>query len=252
MVAVPETTPITLITGAAGGIGRATAALFAARGHHLVVSDRDAKTTQAAADDLAAPAGVTAIAADVADADAVARLFQQIGDRLGRLDCAFNNAGVTGGGKPLLDSDPAVWDQCVAVNLSGTYHCMRGELSLMLPAGGGAIVNASSILGLNGGTSPGYTATKHGIAGLTKSVALTYADQGIRCNAVCPGLIDAGLSAQVLREGGPKAEAFIGLHPMGRAGTADEVAEAVWWLCSSGARFTTGQMLTVDGGYSAR
>jgi len=247
---------IVLITGAGGGIGAITAAQFARAGDTVVVSDINADAASAVAQALCEaaddPERAIALPADVADRDSVEALFDNIRERFGRLDCAFNNAGVGGGGTPLLETDDSVWDACVSINLNGTYNCLKQEVALMVEAGGGAIVNNCSILGVNGGANAAYTATKHGIAGLTKSVAVAYSGQGVRCNAVCPGLIDAGLGAKTVQAGGAKAEAFIKLHPIGRPGTGEEVAQAVRWLCSPEASFTTGDLLMVDGGYSAR
>lgn len=247
---------IVLITGAAGGIGTATAEQFVDAGDTVVVSDLDAIAAERTAEALRVRCQddqrAWAQATDVADRAAVGTLFEAIRKRHGRLDCAFLNAGIGGGGTPLLETDDAIWDACLRVNLDGTYNCLKQAVRLMLASGGGAIVNNCSILGVNGGASAAYTATKHGIAGLTKSIAVAYSGQGIRCNAVCPGLIDAGLGARTVRAGGAKAEAFIKLHPAGRPGTAVEVANAVRWLCSPESSFVTGELMMVDGGYSAR
>ncbi|MFI4979815.1 MAG: SDR family oxidoreductase, partial [Nevskiales bacterium] len=136
--------------------------------------------------------------------------------------------------------------------LSGTWRCMKHEIRMMLnQEGGGAIVNNCSILGINGGANASYTATKHGIAGLTKSAAVSYAAKGVRVNAVCPGLIEAGLGLNVIRRGEEALRKFLSLHPIGRAGTAMEVVNAVLWLCSDEASFIHGHMMPVDGGYSS-
>ena len=247
---------VVLITGAGGGIGSITATQFAQAGDTVIVSDINAESASAVALALCEAAGdptrAIALPADVSDRGSVEALFDNIRERFGRLDCAFNNAGIGGGGAPLLDTDDAIWDACVSINLNGTYHCLKQEVALMLENGGGAIVNNCSILGVNGGAHAAYTATKHGIAGLTKSVAVAYSGQGVRCNAVCPGLIDAGLGSRTVQAGGAKADAFIKLHPIGRPGTGEEVAQAVRWLCSPEASFVTGDLLMVDGGYSAR
>lgn len=247
---------IVLITGAAGGIGTVTAEQFVDAGDTVVVSDVNAEaaehTAQALRDRCGNAERAWAKAADVSDRSDVAALFQAIRERHGGLDCAFLNAGIGGGGTALLDTDDAIWDACLRVNLDGTYNCLKQAVALMLESDGGAIVTNCSILGVNGGASAAYTATKHGIAGLTKSVAVAYSGRGIRCNAVCPGLIDAGLGARTVEAGGAKADAFIKLHPAGRPGTAAEVANAVRWLCAPESSFVTGELLMVDGGYSAR
>mgnify|MGYP000034422038 CR=1 FL=1 len=170
-----------------------------------------------------------------------------------QLHALVNNAGIAGRDySTITDSDTETWQAILAVNLMGPMFFIRAVGKHMQEQGGGAIVNNCSILGVNGGANAAYTATKHGIAGLTKSVAVAYSGQGVRCNAVCPGLIDAGLGSRTVQAGGAKADAFIKLHPIGRPGTGEEVAQAVRWLCSPEASFVTGDLLMVDGGYSAR
>lgn len=242
-----------LITGAAGGIGQATAFRFARAGARLVLTDRDADAVAAIADQLRADGADIALvsAANIADPDEVTALFAAITDAVGGLDAAFNNAG-RGGGQIALDAmDDAHWLDVIQTNLSGTFYCLRAEVQMMLADRGGAIVNNSSILGLHGGMNAAYTASKHGIAGLTKSAAIQYAQRGIRVNAVCPGLIDAGIGKRVLEREAPQVQKLINMHPMARAGSADEVAAAVLWLCSAEASYMTGHMLPVDGGYGA-
>jgi NAD(P)-dependent dehydrogenase (short-subunit alcohol dehydrogenase family) len=241
-----------LITGGGGGIGSVASALFASRGYRVAVCDVKLEAAQATVEKVKAAGGeAEAFGADIGDAASTAALFEQVLARYGRLDAAFNNAGLGGGGVPLLDISEEDWERNVRVNLTGTWRCMKHEVRIMLDQGGGAIVNNCSILGLNGGANASYTATKHGIAGLTKSAALSYAGKGVRVNAVCPGLIEAGLGLNVIKRGDEALRKFIALHPAGRAGTAMEVAQAVAWLCSGEASFVHGHMLAVDGGYSS-
>jgi len=241
-----------LVTGAGGGIGSVASCLFAARGYRVAVCDIRAGAAQATVDAVRAAGGeAEPFVADIGDAAQTAALFEAVMARYGRLDAAFNNAGLGGGGLPLLEISEEDWERNLRVNLSGTWRCMKHEIRLMLAQGGGAIVNNCSILGLNGGANASYTATKHGIAGLTKSAALSYAAKGVRVNAVCPGLIEAGLGLNVIRRGAEVLDKFLGLHPAGRPGTALEVAQAALWLCSDEASFIHGHMLAVDGGYGS-
>lgn len=245
--------PVALVTGACGGIGAVTTRVFAARGYRLALTDIDGDRLERATAELRA-GGTEAYghACDVGDADSVAGLFAWLERRYGRLDAAFNNAGVGGGGTPLAETDDARWDACLRVNLNGTYQCMKHEVRMMLAQGHGAIVNNCSVLGINGGANAAYTASKHGIAGLTKSAAISYGARGLRVNAVCPGLIAAGLGLNILQRQADRGAEMIALHPAGRAGRAEEVAEAVAWLCSEQASFVNGHLLAVDGGYGCR
>ena len=167
----------------------------------------------------------------------------------GRLDCAHNNAGIEGNMAPTAECTEANWDSVINTNLKGVWLCMKYEIAQMLNQVGGAIVNSSSVAGLIGVQNlPAYVASKHGVIGLTKTAALEYASTGIRINAVCPGFIE-GAMVERLTSGDPKIKSlFIASYPMGRMGTSEEVAEAVLWLCSDTASFTTGHALTIDGG----
>ncbi|ULQ46533.1 SDR family oxidoreductase [Flagellatimonas centrodinii] len=246
--------PLLLITGAGGGIGRATAERAAAAGYEVAASDRNVEALDATVAAIRATGGeAEAWPCDIGDAVAVAGLFAGLRDRYGRLDAAFNNAGVGGsGGVGLADTDDEAWEAALRVNLSGTYHCLKHEIRWMRETGGGAIVNNSSVLGINGGISAPYTATKHAIAGLTKSAALSYGGDGIRVNAVCPGFINAGMGLNLFSRHAEATRAVIGQLPLPRPGSADEVADAVLWLCSPAAGYVTGTLLPVDGGFSAR
>jgi NAD(P)-dependent dehydrogenase (short-subunit alcohol dehydrogenase family) len=241
---------VALVTGASGGIGRATARAFAASGASVLVSDvNEAGGEETVA--LIAAAGGTALfqRCDVGNAAQVKALVARAVSAFGRLDFAHNNAGINNMGADEYEDD--VWDRAVAINLSGVMYCMREEAAVMLPSGGGAIVNTASINGLVGnGAQPGYTATKHGVIGLTRHGALRWAKAGIRVNAVCPGVIETPMTAPLAAN--PEMRKILdGMTPMGRMGRAEEIASAVLWLCSDQASFVTGHPLVIDGGATA-
>lgn len=241
---------VALVTGASGGIGRATALAFAASGADVVVSDvNDAGGEETAA--LIADAGGRAVFqhCNVADPASVKALAARAVAEFGRLDFAHNNAGINAmGSDEYLD---AVWDRIVGVNLSGVMYCMREEAEIMLTQGKGAIVNTASINGLVGNAmQPGYTATKHGVIGLTRHGALRWAKSGIRVNAVCPGVIETPMTAPLAADPDMR-KVLDGMTPMGRMGQPEEIAAAVLWLCSDQASFVTGHPLVIDGGATA-
>lgn len=242
---------VVLVTGAGGGIGCATAMAFAASGYRVIGADIRLGAAEQTAERIRA-AGGDAIAAhaDIADAGSVAALFGLIAARYGRLDAAFNNAGVGVPRRELAEGDDDEWLRSIAVNLTGTYYCLKAEIRMMLAHGGGCIVNNGSVYSLRAGVNAPYVASKHGIAGLTKSAALTYASRGVRINAVCPGLIDAGMGAALIRHLAARNEVdtLVKNAPAGRAGTAEEVASAVVWLCSDAASYLHGHLLAIDGG----
>jgi NAD(P)-dependent dehydrogenase (short-subunit alcohol dehydrogenase family) len=245
---------VALVTGAAAGMGRDTARAFAASGAAVVLADVDEAALHAATDELAA-AGHQAlgVACDVADEDQVAALVDRTVAEYGRLDMAFNNAGIM---LPLSDAadEPAeAFDRVSAINLRGVWACMKHELRQMRAQGSGAIVNCSSLGGLVG--LPGraaYHASKHGVIGLTRSAALEYASRGIRINAVCPGTIETPMVRDMIDKGELDVPEAVKNQPIGRLGRADEIAAAVLWLCSPAASFVLGVALPVDGGYTAR
>jgi NAD(P)-dependent dehydrogenase (short-subunit alcohol dehydrogenase family) len=246
---------VVLVTGSASGIGRATAELLAGMGAAVVASDIDADAGEAAATALAATgARVRFVAADVAEEGGVAAVVAEATSAFGRLDAAANCAGIGAGHATTHEYPVDVWDRIVAVNLRGTWLSMRAEVEAMLAAGaGGAIVNVSSTLGLRGSPfgSP-YSASKHGVLGLTRTAAIEYAPHGIRVNAVCPGAIDTPMMDETFARFPGFREALTGFVPMGRMGAAGEVAAAIAWLCSDAASFVTGEALTVEGGLLAR
>ena len=239
-----------VVTGAAGGIGRASALAFAAEGASVVVSDINEEGARETAALITGAGGrATAQVCDVAQAGEIETLMQRALSEFGRLDFAHNNAGIN---SPRADEwDQEVFERSLAVNLTSVMLCMKAEAQIMLAAGGGAIVNTASINGLVGNPAqPGYVSSKHGVVGLTRSAALKWARQSIRVNCVCPGVIDTAMVASVVAN--PQYRAAIEqMTPMGRMGTAEEVAHAVVWLCSPRASFVTGHAMVIDGGATA-
>ena len=245
---------VALVTGASAGIGHATALAFAHESANVVVADIDHARGEQTAVEVAA-LGVDAIFvhADVSQPGSVANLLRATHDRFARLDFAFNNAGIEGISAPTADCTIENWSHTIGVNLTGTFLCMREEIPRMLEHGGGVIVNNSSVAGLVGFAGiPAYTASKHGILGLTKTAALEYATQGIRVNAVCPGVIDTEMITRFTHGDAVAAEQLLQTEPVGRLGAPTEIADAVIWLCSDRAGFVTGHALAVDGGFVAR
>ena len=245
---------VALVTGAASGMGLATARAFAAAGASVVLADIHEGALRAATDELRL-AGHEAIGVlcDVADSGQVAALVRQAVSVFGRLDAAFNNAGVQSPAVETADVSEEVFDRLDRINLRGVWSCMKYELLQMREQQSGTIVNNSSLGGLVG--VPGraaYHAAKHGVLGLTKSAALEYAARGIRINAVCPGIIDTPMVAGMRAGEAAVMQAMMRDVPIGRLGRAEEVADAVLWLCSEGSRFVIGHALCVDGGYTVR
>ncbi|MDY3198970.1 MAG: SDR family oxidoreductase [Pseudomonadaceae bacterium] len=241
---------VVLITGAAAGIGKATAQAFAAEGARLILADIDTGNGEATVAAIREQGGDAVFCqCNVADAAQVQSMLEMIERDYGRLDCAFNNAGVEFEQDKLADGDETVFDRIMDVNVKGVWQCMRFEIPLMLKSGGGAIVNTASIAAL--GAAPKmsiYAASKHAVLGLTRSAAVEYGFRGIRINAVCPAVIDTDMYRRAVEAEPRKAESVARLHPIGRIGRAEEVAAAVLYLCSDAASFTTGIALPVDGG----
>src|SRR4030095_2404288 len=241
---------VALVTGAAAGMGLATARAFAEAGAAIVLADVSEEAVRAEAQKLAgAGHRALAIRCDVSDDAEVAGMVERTVAEFGRLDAAFNNAGVMAGITPVADSTRDEWDRVIGINLRGVWSCMKHELRQMERQGNGAIVNNASVGALTG--NPGiasYIASKHGVIGLTRTAALEYIKRGIRVNAVNPGLIDTQIARDVVA-GDEKAYGELAKNvPIGRVGRPEEIASVVLWLCSPGASDVVGHALTVDGG----
>jgi len=245
---------VAFVTGAGSGMGLATAWAFAQAGAAVTLADRDGGVLTRATSALQdAGHRVLGVVCDVADEDQVAAAVERTVAQFGRLDMAFNNAGIQAPPVDAADESVEIHDRVTAVNLRGVWASMKHELVQMRRQGSGAIVNCSSLGGLVG--LPGrasYHATKFGVIGLTTSAALEYAPRGVRINAVCPGTIDTPMVSAMISSGELDPAAAVANQPIGRLGTADEIAAAVLWLCSPGASFVVGVALPVDGGYTAQ
>lgn len=245
---------VALVTGGASGIGLATATAFAEAGAAVAIADINEVAARAAVDKLVA-AGHKAISirCSVENEAEVEAMVAQIVATFGRLDFAFNNAGVHVAVAETADVEAADFDRIIAINLRGKFLCMKHELRQMRAQGSGVIVNCSSQSGFVGLPGLGaYTASKHGVIGLTKAAALEYAPQGIRINCVCPGTTETPLVRGLVEKEPGRLDDVIRDIPLGRMGREEEIASAVLWLCSPGAGFMIGQTLTPDGGYTAR
>jgi NAD(P)-dependent dehydrogenase (short-subunit alcohol dehydrogenase family) len=244
---------VAFITGGASGIGEATAAAFVAAGYATAIADRNEAAGRAVATRLGSVGECLFLSCDVSDDDSVRNAIEQTVQAYGRLDAAFNGAGIDGAhGRLLADDTIDNWQRVHAINLGGIWSCLRHEIRAMLNNGGGAIVNASSTAGLAAAPyMSAYVAAKHGVVGLTKAAAIDYARQGIRVNAVCPGMIDTPMmrSTELTPE---VLEALLAECPIGRIGQPEEIASAVLWLCSDGASYLTGQAIAVDGAWTSR
>jgi len=244
---------VALVTGAASGIGRSTAELYAREGAKVVVSDVDEQGGRETVR-LIKTAGGDAlfVRADVSDPAQVEALVGKALETYGRLDFACNNAGIGGESNPTADQSIEGWQRVININLSGVFYCMKYEIPAMLRSGGGAIVNMASILGqVAFAGAPAYVAAKHGVVGLTRSAAVEYAMQGVRVNAIGPAFISTPMIS-ALEQDKAAYNMLVSLHPIGRLGRPEEIAELVIWLSSDKASFVTGSYYAVDGGYLAR
>ena len=245
---------IALVTGGGSGLGRATVQALAREGAKVLVADLNLESAHETVTMVAETGGeASAFAMDVTVATQVEAMVQTTVERYGRLDCAFNNAGIPGKvGTSVIDYEEEDWDRVIAVDLKGVWLGMKYELKQMLKQGHGVVVNTASIAGLVGlvGSSP-YVASKHGVVGLTKTAALEFAQQNIRVNAVCPGVFRTPLVEKIIAELPEREELYLSAQPIGRMGRPEELAEAVVWLCSDAASFVTGHAFPVDGGYVA-
>jgi len=244
---------VALVTGAASGLGLAAAKAFAEAGAAVALADWNEKAVQSASQQLAAAGHKTlAIVCDVSDDKQVEEMVSKTVAAFGRLDAAYNNAGVQNELAKAADQTREDFDRVTGINFRGVWSCMKYELQHMSKQGSGAIVNCSSIGGILGGAQRGtYHGAKHGVIGLTKSAALEYAAQGIRINSICPGLFHTAMSDQMIAGGQKEAlDAMLEQVPIGRLGRPEEIASAVLWLCSDAASMVVGHTLVVDGGYS--
>jgi NAD(P)-dependent dehydrogenase (short-subunit alcohol dehydrogenase family) len=244
---------VALVTGGSSGLGRATALAFAKAGAKVALGDIADEGGHETARMIEAAGGEAIhIHADVRVEAEVKAMVEAAVARFGRLDFAYNNAGISGGARPDEFWDSAIFDDTLATNTRGVFLCMKYEVPQMLNTGGGAIVNTASVAGVNGSGHPSYIGSKHAVIGITKSVAMLCATQGIRVNAVCPGAIDTPMVQSVSARNPENAKLIARLHPMSRIGRPEEVANAVMFLCSDRASFITGHPMAVDGGTLAR
>lgn len=245
---------VAIVTGASAGIGRAAALALAAEDAAVVVADVDEARGEAVARAIVDKGGRAAfVRTDVADDAQVAAMVERAVEAFGGLDIAFNNAGIEGAAAPTHLCTPENFARTLAVNLGGVWSCMRHEIPRMLERGCGSIVNCASVAGLVGFAGiPAYVASKHGVVGLTRTAALEYAEQGIRVNAVCPGVIDTEMIERFTAADAAAREALLAAEPVGRLGRPEEIADAVVWLASARSSFVTGQPIAVDGGFVAR
>ena len=243
-----------VVTGAGTGLGRVSALMLAAEGARVAVSDfNEEEGLETVRRIKGADGEAFFIACDVSKPDDVRNLHQMALERFGAIDCALNNAGIAGIlGVPAADYPEDIFDKVISVNLKGVWLCMREQIPQMLKQGKGSIVNMASAAGLVGLPNAAYTASKHGVVGLTKSAAITYSKDGVRVNAVCPGYVYTPATAPAIDSSDAVKQALIAQHPIGRLGTEEEIAAAVVWLCSDASSFVTGHAMPVDGGMVAK
>lgn len=243
---------VTLVTGGGSGIGRAAAQLFAQEGARVVVADIAPDHAAETVDTIKAAGGnAIAVTVDVANPDQVAAMVEAAVRHFGRLDCAFNNAGVTGGTPGVHDWDDAMMDRALAINIKGTMLCMKFEISQMEKQSGGCIVNMASTAGLVGVGALAYTASKHAVVGMTRVIAARYAARNIRVNALCPGAVMTAMLETSFERDPEMGKQLMAAHPIGRVARPQEIAEAAAWLLSDKSSYVAGIPLAVDGGFTA-
>ena len=244
---------VAIITGGSSGMGRQTALLFAQRGAKVVIADINETGGTSVAEEIRTQGGdALFIPTDVSSHESVAAMVNATVDQYGRLDCAFNNAGIEGKSTKLADCTEETWDRTIAVDLKGVWLCMKYEIPKMLESGGGSIVNTASVAGLGGAPGlPAYGAAKFGVVGLTKTAAVEYARKGIRVNAICPGVIRTPMVDRLFADNPKVQVAMEKAHPIGRIGEPQDIALGVAWLCSDESNFLTGQAIPFDGGMTA-
>ena len=245
---------VAIVSGASSGIGRATAKRFASEGAQVVVADVDTEGGEETVSQIESDGGEAIfVEVDVMIEDDVEHMVESAVDTFGGLDFAFNNAGIEGAHGLAHEQSMDNWNRVIGINLQGVFLAMQAEIPAMLEDGGGAIVNTASVAGILGfpNLSP-YVASKHGVIGLTKSAAVEFSSDGVRVNAVCPGVIETPMVARAQEEDPETMEATAAATPIGRLGQPEEIASAAAWLCSDDASFVTGESLVVDGGFSVQ
>ncbi len=249
----PVANRVTIITGASSGIGRAAAVAFTRRGDFVVLGDLDTHGGAETVRLCGGPEVAEFVRTDTSVEPDVEQLVGTALERFGRLDYAFNNAGIDSAGQPTADVSLEEWNRVISINLTGVWLCVKHEIRAMSRTGGGSIANTSSALGLVGiANQPAYVAAKHGVIGLTRAAALEYSAKGIRVNAVLPGVVRTPLFERAVAADPGVLQAIESMHPIGRLGQASEIADAAVWLCSDASSFVTGHALSVDGGYGAQ
>jgi len=245
---------IALITGGSSGIGRAAARLFAGEGAKVVIADINEEGGEAAVEDIRRDGGhASFVPTDVSKPADVEALIARTVERHGRLDCAYNNAGILGEIVPLVDHSEEAWDRTLDTNLKGTWLCMKQEIRQMLKQGGGVIVNTTATAAIKGSPNrSAYAASKAGVIAISKSAAMEYAEHGLRINVICPSHTRSPMLTQFFELRPELEAAFIASAPMARIAAPEEVAEGALWLCSDASSFVTGHVLAVEGGYLTR
>lgn len=243
---------VALVTGAGSGIGRATAKQLAREGANVVVADIVVEGAKETVDQIESDGGTAhVVEADVTDAAQVEALIEETVDTYGGLDIAHNNAGIEGENGQTVEQSEDAWDRVIDINLKGVWLGLKYEIPAMIESGGGSIINTSSIAGLAAAGPAPYTASKHGVIGLTRVAAAEYAQKDVRVNAVCPGVVGTEMVQRSEEESSEQLDQFVQRQPLGRMGTPEEIANAIRWLASEEASFVTGSAFPVEGGYTA-